>query len=153
MKPYKGPRSQGGWVVIGMAVAGIAGSIADQKAADKQNKQGYGDKRDISNLEFEQNKWLAEQTHKFELEDYQRQQNYKEDAIRGFAGAAPPNQADPNGQWGPAPAPTDVSADTANLAQVDANGNPLIYDPRTGLPVFANAQAPAKPGTLTQLAG
>ena len=146
MKPFNGPRRQGGWIGIAAAVVGgIASSYGQQSAANKQQKVKYTDQRDLSNLQFEQQNWLAQQQHAWNLEDYQRTQNYKEDAIRGFSQYAPDNAVDPNGAWQAPPARTDVSADTANLAQTDANGNPLIYDPRTGAPVFANAQVPQQP--------
>lgn len=156
MKPFKGPRHQGGWIAIAAAVVGgIASSSAKQSSENRQNKQSYANNADLSTLNFEQSKWLQEESHKWNLEDYQRVQNYKEDAIRGFADYAGPNQASPTGAWQAPPARTDVSGDTAGLAPVDENGNPYILDPRTGKPRLGAgpATAPAKSGTLPQFAG
>lgn len=138
MKPFKGPKHQGGWIGIAAAVVGgIASSAASQKAAKNQNKMNYADSRDLSELQFQQQQWLAEQSRKWNLEDYQRQQNYKEDAIAGFRNAAPPNTASKTGQWGPPPARTAV--DTSGLAPRQSNGQPVIIDPRTGQMMNAGA--------------
>jgi len=146
MKPFNGPKHQRGWIAIAAAVVGgIASSASSQSASNKANKVKYSDQRDLSDLSFEQQNWLAQQSHKWDLEAYQMQQNYKENAVRSFADYAGKNQASPTGEWQAPPKPTDVSSQTNGLAQVDANGNPLLYDPRTGAPVFANAQVPPAP--------
>lgn len=150
MKPFNGPRHQGGWIALAaVVVGGVLSSASEQDAADDKAKKDYKTERDLSNLSFEQKKWLSEQDHKWTLEDYQRAQNYKEEAIGGFRQYAGPNAASPTGEWQAPPARTDVSADTEGLAQVDENGQPYLIDPRTGKPVFG---APAKPGTLPQVA-
>lgn len=133
-----------------MFAVGVVGSIADQKKEDKAAKQSYGDKSDLSTLDFEQKNWLEQQSHKWNLEDYARTQNYKEDAIAGFRDYAPANAASATGEWQAPPARTTV--DTTGLAATQANGQPLIYDPRTGEPILGNVPAPAKPGTLQQVA-
>jgi hypothetical protein len=136
---FTSPRSCGGWIgIAAMVVGGIASSYSQQSSQNKQNKVSYETQRDLSNLQFEQQTWANEQARVWNLEDYQRMQNYKEDAIAGFRDAAPANEASPTGEWGPPPARTDVSAQTANLAPRQANGQPLIYDPRTNQPVGAN---------------
>lgn len=140
MKSFKGPRHQGGWIGIAAAVVGgIASSYSSQSAADKKNKTDYQSQKDLSNLSFQQQDWLAQQSHKWDLEAYQMKNNYTEDAVRSFAPYSGPNQADPNGAWQAAPARTDVSGQTAGLAPMQANGQPVIIDPRTGQPVNANA--------------
>ena len=149
MRAFKGPKHQGGWVVLAGAVIGVAGSISKQKGEDKANKLKYADQRDLDTLNFEQADWLKQQERVWELQDYQTAQNYKENAIGGFRQYAPANAADPNGEWQEPPPLTDVSAQTEGLAQRDENGQPYIIDPRTGQPVF---NAPKKPGTLSQIA-
>lgn len=151
MKPFKGPKSCGGWIGIAAAVVGgIASSAAKQSSDNRKNKQDYQNSSDLSTLNFEQNKWLQEESHKWNLEDYQRQQNYKEDAIGGFREFAPPNAASPTGAWQAPPARTDTTADQQYLAPVDVNGNPYIIDPRTGKPQLGGDAAP---GTLRQFQG
>lgn len=140
MKPFKGPRHQRGWIGIAAAVVGgIASSYSSQSAADKKNKTDYQSQKDLSNLSFQQQNWLAQQSHVWDEEAYQQKQNYTEDAVRSFAPYAGPNQASPTGAWQAAPARTDVSSQTAGLAPTQANGQPAIIDPRTGQPVNANA--------------
>jgi hypothetical protein len=136
MRAVKGPKHQGGWVMLAVAAAGVVGSMADQKEADKQSKVKYEDSRDLDTLQFAQKDWLNQQAHAWELEDYQRAKNYNEDAIRGFAQYAPPNTASPDGKWQAPPERTDVSADTAGMAPRDVNGQPYLIDPRTGKPVY-----------------
>jgi hypothetical protein len=151
MRPFKGPKHQGGWIGIAAAVVGgMASSAAKQSSDNRKNKQDYANSSDLSTLNFEQNKWLQEESHKWNLEDYQRQQNYKEDAIAGFRQYAGPNYADPKGQWQAPPPRTDTTADQQYLAPVDVNGNPYIIDPRTGKPQLG---ADATPGTLRQFQG
>lgn len=157
MKAFRGPKYQGGWIAIAAAVVGgIASSASKQSSENRQNKQSYENSSDLSTLNFEQSKWLQEESHKWNLEDYQRQKNYVEDSVRGFAKYAGPNQADPTGAWQAPPPRTDTTADQQGLAPVDANGNPYIIDPRTGKPQLGAplpTVAPAKSGTLPQFAG
>jgi hypothetical protein len=143
-KGFTSPKRCQGWIgIAAMVVGGIASSAAKQSDENKQNKVKYADSADLSNLNFEQQSWLSQQQHKWNLEDYQRQQNYSEDAIRGFAQYAPANAASADGSWGAPPPRTDVSAETAGLAPTQANGQPLIIDPRTGQPMLANYTPPA----------
>lgn len=144
MKAFNGPKRQGGWIGIAAAVVGgIASSYGQQSAANKQNKVKYSDQRDLSNLQFEQQNWLAQQQEKWNREDTAQQKQFQQNTIRSFADEAPPNAVSVDGSWG-APPPL-WQANTQGLAQTDANGNPLIYDPRTGAPSFANAQVPQAP--------
>lgn len=144
MKPFNGPKRQRGWIgIAAMVVGGIASSTSSQSAANKQNKVKYSDSRDLSNLQFEQQSWLSQQQEKWSREDTAKTEDFKQNTIRSFADAAPANTASADGSWG-APPPL-WQADTQGLAQTDANGNPLIYDPRTGAPSFANAQVPQAP--------
>lgn len=143
MKPFTRNR-QGGWIGIAAAVVGgIASSASSQSAQNKQNKMKYTDERDLSNLQFEQNNWLAQQQEKWSREDTAQEKQFQQGAIRSFAKDAPANAVSADGSWGPPPA--QWQANTTGLAQTDANGNPLIYDPRTGAPSFANAQVPQQP--------
>jgi hypothetical protein len=161
-KGFTSPRNQGGWLGIAAAVVGgIASSYSNQSAANTKNKQDYASQSQLSTLNFEQQNWLAQQSHKWDLQDFQLQHNYNQGLIAGFDGASGTNKATPDGSW-PTIKPVDVSAQTAGLSQTDANGNPLIYDPRTGKPMLANAQVPQQTspiqptppaGTLTQFAG
>jgi hypothetical protein len=136
----------GGWIgIAAMVVGGIASSAASQSSQSRQDKMKYSDSKDLSNLGFEQQSWLAQQQHKWELEDFQMQHNYNKGLIHTFDSSAPANVLTADGSW-PAAAPNvDVSQQTQGLAQTDANGQPLIYDPRTGAPVFANSQVPVAP--------
>lgn len=132
-KGFQGPRRQGGWIgLAAMVVGGIASSYSQQSAQNRQQKQNYTDQRDLANLQFQQQNWLNQQARAWTLQDYQRAQNYKEDAIGGFRDAAPANAASPDGQWGAPPARTQV--DTSGLAPTQG-GQPLIRDPRTGQPM------------------
>lgn len=139
MKPFKGPKHQGGWIGIAVAAVGAFASSKAQSASNKEaNKMKYEDARDLSNLEFEQNKWLNEQARVWQQEDKQFGLNYKENAIGGFRDAAPPNVLTDDGSYGTPPAPTQL--DTSGLAPTQANGQPAIIDPRTGKPMNADAQ-------------
>lgn len=127
------------WIgIAAMVVGGIASSAASQKAADKSDKKKYADSRDLSELEFQQKTWADQQARAWQLQDYQRTQNYKESAIGSFRDAAPANAASADGSWGAPPPMTDVSSETSKLAPTQANGQPLIYDPRTGQPIGSN---------------
>lgn len=144
MKNFKGPKSCGGWVGIIMSVVG---SFAKSEAEKKKDKDGekllYKDKSDLGNLQFQQQSWLDQQSEKWKRQDTQTGLNYKENAIAGFADAAPANAESSDGSWGPRPTPTKI--DTTGLAQTQGNGAALIYDPRTGKPVNNNAQVPSAP--------
>ena len=150
MKPFKGPRHQGGWIGIAVAAVGAFASAKSKENAEKNaNKVKYSDARDLANLDFQQKAWLDEQSRKWALEDKQFDLNYKENAIGGFRNAAPPNAASADGSWGAPPAATSI--DTSGLAQRQDNGRALIYDPRTGAPMNSNAQVPQQP--MGQFAG
>lgn len=145
MRAFKGPKSCGGWIGIAAAVVGgLASSASSQSATNKQNKVKYSDQRDLSNLQFEQQNWLSQQQEAWNREDTAQNKQFTQHAIRSFAQYAPPNAVSADGSWGQPPA--EWQANTQGLAQTDANGNPLIYDPRTGAPSFANAQVPQQPG-------
>lgn len=150
MKPFKGPKFQGGWIGIAAAVVGgIATSASNQSAAKDKNKMDYNTQRDLSELQFQQQNWLQQQSHKWAEEDAQRATNYKEDAIRGFGSSAPENALD-GGEWGAPPQRTVI--DTSGLAQTQANGQPLIYDPRTKQPILGDVAAQQQ-RPLNQFAG
>lgn len=139
MKPFKGPRSCGGWIGIAVAAVGAYASARSKENADENaNKVKYSDARDLSNLSFQQQEWLDQESRKWALEDKQFDLNYKENAIGGFRDAAPPNAMSADGSYGPPPAPTQI--DTSGLAPTQANGQAAIIDPRTGQPVNAGAQ-------------
>jgi hypothetical protein len=139
MKPFRGPRYQGGWIGIAVAAVGAYASSREQSASKKDaNKMNYADSRDLANLSFQQNEWLNEQARKWQLQDKQFDMNYKENAIGGFRDTAPANVLTQDGSFGAAPAPTQL--DTSGLAPRQANGQAAIIDPRTGQPVNANAQ-------------
>jgi len=138
VKPFNGPRRQGGWIGLAVAVVGAYASSRSQSAQNKdKDKMSYESQRDLSNLDFQQRQWLQEQARAWQLQDKQFDLNYKENAIAGFRDAAPPNSVGDNGAWGAPPAPTSI--DTSNLARTQANGQAAIVDPRTGQPVNANA--------------
>lgn len=147
---FSSKKRMGGWIGVLSIVGGIAGSIGQQDQQNKQNKNQYQTQSDLSNLSFQQQDWLAQQNRKWQLQDYQTAQNYKQNAIAGFEKYAPANTADPNGAWQPPPKPVDMSGEMTGLAPTGPNGLPLIYDPKTGLPMDANAQVPQ--GTLPQVA-
>jgi hypothetical protein len=77
MKPFTGPKRQGGW--IGM----VAAAAVSAYETDKENEQRKEDRED-ANLDsaesFARRAWLDQQQRKFELQDRQ----YKEDAIAGY---------------------------------------------------------------------
>jgi hypothetical protein len=138
MKPFRGPRYQGGWIGIAVAAVGAYASSRSQSSANKEaNKMKYEDSRDLANLEFQQQKWLNEQARVWQQKDKQFDLNYKENAIGGFRGAAPSNVLTADGNYGTPPAPTQL--DTSGLAATQQNGQPAIIDPRTGQPMNANA--------------
>ncbi len=130
---------QGGWIGIAVAAVGAYASSRSQQNAQKdQNKVKYEDARDLSNLSFQQQQWLDEQSRAWAQQDKQFDLNYKENAIGGFRDAAPANVLTADGSWGTPPAPTQI--DTSGLAPRQDNGQALIYDPRTGQPMNSNAQ-------------
>lgn len=131
---------QTGWIGIAAAVVGgIASSASQQSAQSKQFKLQYQDQSQLSALNFEQQAWLAQEGEKWTRQDIATAHNYNKGLIAGFDNASGTNKAMPDGSW-PTIAP--ATADTTGLAQTDANGNPLIYDPRTGAPMFGNAKVP-----------
>jgi hypothetical protein len=148
---FKGPKRQGGWIVLGSVVVGALGSVSQQASQNKQNKVKYQDESDLSNLNFQQQDWLAQQQHKWDLQAYQQNENYKQGAIAGFEKYAPANVADASGKWQAPPKPVDMSGQEAGLAPVGSNGLPVIIDPRTGQPMDQNYN-PAPAGTLQQVA-
>lgn len=138
VKHFNGPRRQGGWIGLAVAVVGAyAKSRSDSAKAEDEEKLTYENKRDLSNLSFQQSRWIQEQARAWQLQDKQFDLNYKENAIGSFRDAAPPNAVGDNGAWGTPPAPTSI--DTSNLARTQANGQAAIVDPRTGQPMNANA--------------
>jgi hypothetical protein len=150
---FTSPRRQGGWIMLAGAVVGVAGSIAQQSGENKQNKVKYQDQRDLDSLQLEQSNWAKQQQRVWDLQDLQRAQNYKEDAIAGFRQYAPKNVSSNDGSWQAPPARTDTTGQQAGLAPVDANGQPYLLDPRTGKPVFGAPQQPdPSGGTLQQVA-
>jgi hypothetical protein len=68
MKPFKGPRSCGGWIGIAAAAAASAYSAYQQNKNQEQAKQ---DSQDLSAGGFERQAWLAQQQRKFKLQDEQ----------------------------------------------------------------------------------
>lgn len=143
---FRGPRSAGGWIGIAVAAVGAyASSRSQQNAQKQQNAVKYEDARDLANLGFQQQRWLDEQSRAWAQQDKQFDLNYKENAIGGFRDAAPANTLTSDGSYGTPPAPTQF--DTSGLAPTQANGQPAIYDPRTGQPV--NGAAPP----MNQFAG
>jgi hypothetical protein len=137
MKPFRGPRYQLGWIgIVVAAIGAYASSRSQQNAQKQQNAVKYEDARDLSNLQFEQQRWLDEQSRAWAQQDKQFDLNYKENAIGGFRDAAPANVLTADGSYGTPPAPTHL--DTSGLAPTQANGQAAIYDPRTGQPMLGN---------------
>lgn len=126
------------WIGIAVAAVGAyASSRSQANAAKEQGKMKYEDARDLSNIDFQQRSWIEQQARKWQLEDQQRQLNYKENTIGGFRDAAPANVLTADGSWGTPPAPTQL--DTSGLAPTQENGQAAIVDPRTGQPMNADA--------------
>jgi len=82
MKPFNGPRSQGGWVA---ALATAAAAAYNSYSARKQKDKDKKDASDLSKEGFRRQAWLDQQSRKWQLED----RKYKEDAIGGFRNAGP----------------------------------------------------------------
>jgi hypothetical protein len=145
MKQFRGPRYQGGWIGLAVAVVGAYAKSKAQSNADKKaDKMKYEDSRDLSDIEFQQQRWLNEQARTWQQQDKQFDLNYKENAIGGFRDAAPANVLTADGSYGTPPAPTQL--DTSGLAPTQANGQAAIIDPRTGQPINAAAEPLAQFG-------
>jgi hypothetical protein len=131
-----------GWIAAAVAVVG--GVIQSQSDKSKQKKAIKAEAAENQKA----SQWAAyreEQQRKWELQDYQRDQNYKEDSIRSFAQFAPEDM-----QKMEAPARTTVNTD--DLANFNPNDLSLDMTKRTKPPV-AGAAVPTggSAGSLSQI--
>lgn len=128
MKSFKGPRHQGGWIGVAIAAAGAAyQGYKGNKAKEEDRKNAD----ELSELGFQRQAWLDQQSRKWALED----RRYKEDAIAGFRGFAPESANTFNGTPFQTPAPTT----TTGLADWNPNeegaidfGGPILGMQRGG---------------------
>lgn len=105
MKPFKGPRHQGGWVVLGSIAVGLAQGAMNSNSQDQSDQTRYQTSIDQTNLETQRQIWLAQQQRAWTLED----RNAKAADIQEFSKYAP--------QF--ASAPTMKPFDTSGLANFD----------------------------------
>lgn len=138
-----------GAIIAGAAIA-LVGGVMQANSQKKAQKKAAQDQAAAAQKTAQWDAWSQERQRKWNLEDYQRVQNYKEDSIRGFAQFAPTEELRNM------KAPERTTVDTTGLA--DFNPNDLSLDmskrnqvnpsTRTGAPGAAAAGTPA---ALSQL--
>lgn len=129
-----------GWIAAAVAVVG--GVIQSQSDKSKQKKAIKAEAAENQKA----SQWAAyreEQQRKWELQDYQRDQNYKEDAVRSFSQFASPDL-----QKMEAPARTTVNTD--DLANFDPNDLSLNITKRNQKPAAGSVGA-GNENALSQL--
>lgn len=129
-----------GAIIAGAAIA-VVGGVMQANSAKKASKQAAKDSAEAQQKASQWEAWSAERQRKWNLEDYQRVQNYKEDSIRGFAQFAPTKELQDM------PAPERTTVDTSGLA--DFNPNDLKLD-MTKRNVRTTGPIPGSPGTGTE---
>jgi hypothetical protein len=130
-----------GWIAAAVAVVG--GYMESQ---DKKKAQNKGIKAEAAENQ-KASQWALyreEQQRKWQLQDHQRDQNYKEDAVRSFAQFAPTDEL----RKMDAPARTVV--DTSDLANFNPNDLSLDITKRNQKPTAAAGGLGTEP-TLSQI--
>jgi hypothetical protein len=115
-----------GWIAAAVAVVG--GVIQSQSDKSKQKKA----QKATAEENQKASQWAAyreEQARKWELEDHQMNQNYKEDAVRSFAQFAPTDEVRNM------KAPERTTVDTSGLANFNPNDLSLDITKRNQRPV------------------
>lgn len=130
-----------GAIIAGAAIS-VIGGIMSSNSQKKAQKQAAKDSAAAQQKASQWDAWSQERQRKWNLEDYQRVQNYKEDSIRGFAQFAPTQEL----QSMAAPARTVV--DTSGLADFNPNDLSLNINNRKppGTPVAGGAGGAAQGG-------
>lgn len=131
-----------GAVVAGAAIA-LVGGIMQSNSQKKAQKQAAKDSAAAQQKASQWEAWSQERQRKWNLEDYQRVQNYKEDSIRGFAQFAPTKELQSMA------APERTVVDTSGLANFDPNDMTLNINnrkPPPGTPVAGGAGGAAQGG-------
>lgn len=103
-----------GAIIAGAAIA-LVGGIMSDRSAKKASKQKSKDDAAAAQRASQWEAYREEQQRKWNLEDYQRVQNFKEDAIGSFA------QFAPNDKLKEMPRPERTTVDTSGLAEFDPN--------------------------------
>lgn len=126
-----------GAIIAGAAIA-LVGGVMQANSQKKAQKQAAKDSANAQQKQSQWDAWTAERQRKWNLEDYQRVQNYKEDSIRGFAQFAPTKELQDM------QAPERTTVDTTGLA--DFNPNDLSLD-ITKRNVRTSGPIPGSPGS------
>lgn len=104
--------------VIGAAAIGAGISLLGGAMSDRSNKKAQAKAAKVQAEENQRaSQWAAyreEMARKWQLQDYQREQNFKEDSIRSFAQFASPELQ----KLAP---PERTTVDTSGLGQFDPN--------------------------------
>lgn len=103
-----------GAIIAGAAIA-LVGGIMSDRSAKKASKQKSKDDAAAAQRASQWEAYREEQQRKWNLEDYQRVQNFKEDAIGSFAQFAPTDKLKEM------PRPERTTVDTSGLAEFDPN--------------------------------
>ncbi len=130
-----------GWIAAAVAVVG--GVIQSQSDKSKQKKAIKAEAAENQKA----SQWAAyreEQQRKWQMEDYQREQNYKEDSIRSFAQFAPTDELRTM------KAPDRTVVDTSGLANFNPNDLSLDITKRNQKPIAAAGGLGTEP-TLSQI--
>lgn len=115
-----------GWIAAAVAVVGGVIQANSEKSKQKKAQKAAAEENQKAS------QWAAyreEQARKWELQDFQRDQNYKEDAIRGFAQFAPTDELRNM------KAPERTTVDTSGLADFNPNDLSLNLANRNKKPV------------------
>lgn len=130
-----------GWIAAAVAVVG--GYMESQ---DKKKAQNKGIKAEAAENQ-KASQWALyreEQQRKWQLQDHQRDQNYKEDAVRSFAQFAPTDELRTM------KAPDRTVVDTSDLANFNPNDLSLDITKRNQKPVASAGGLGTEP-TLSQI--
>ena len=127
--------------IIGGAAIALVGGIMQANSQKKAQKKAAQDSANAAQRQAQWDAWSQERQRKWNLEDYQRVQNYKEDSIRGFAQFAPTKELQEM------KAPERTVVDTTGLA--DFNPNDLSLD-MTKRNVRTSGPIPGSPGSGTE---
>lgn len=115
-----------GWIA---AAAVVVGGVIQSQSQKSQQKKGIQATAEENQKASQWAAYREEQQRKWGLEDFQRDQNYKEDAVRSFAQFAPTKEL--QDMQGPAR----TTVDTSGLANFNPNDLSLNITNRNKPPV------------------